>query len=42
MACPEYNSSITPLLKNAIDWATRKGDDPEPSMSFRGKVATPS
>ena len=38
-ACPEYNSSITPLLKNTIDWATlpREGD---PSMAaFRGKVA---
>jgi NAD(P)H-dependent FMN reductase len=38
LACPEYNSSITPLLKNAIDWATR----PEPGepglICFRGKV----
>lgn len=40
MACPEYNSSITPLLKNAIDWASRKGDDPQPLMSFRGKIVT--
>lgn len=41
MACPEYNSSITPLLKNAIDWASR----PEPNepplglTCFRDKVA---
>jgi chromate reductase len=39
IACPEYNSSITPLLKNAIDWASR----PEPGESslvcFKEKVA---
>ena len=38
LACPEYNSSITPLLKNAIDWASR----PEPNNAtscFQGKVA---
>jgi NAD(P)H-dependent FMN reductase len=39
IACPEYNSSITPLLKNAIDWASR----PEPGepglICFRDKVA---
>jgi len=39
IAAPEYNSSITPLLKNTIDWVSRPtpGDDgPSP---YRGKIA---
>ena len=36
---PEYNGSLTPLMKNTIDWMSRRGDDPAPMLPFRGKVA---
>jgi chromate reductase len=34
IASPEYNSQMTPLLKNAIDWCTRVDENP-----LEGKVA---
>jgi NAD(P)H-dependent FMN reductase len=30
IACPEYNSSVPPLLKNAIDWVSRVRERGEP------------
>ncbi len=39
IACPEYNSSITGALKNAIDWASRAPPGEAPLLAFRGKVA---
>jgi NAD(P)H-dependent FMN reductase len=39
ISAPEYNSSISPLLKTAIDWASRKEGDEKPLQAFAGKVA---
>ncbi len=40
MSCPEYNSSVTPLWKNTIDWVSRQAPGEGPLAAFKGKVAT--
>ncbi|MBK8816230.1 MAG: NAD(P)H-dependent oxidoreductase [Methylococcaceae bacterium] len=39
IASPEYNSAFTPLLKNTLDWISRREGEDASLVAFRNKIA---
>ena len=40
LACPEYNSGMTGVFKNTVDWVSRQEPGESPLACFEGKVAS--